>query len=79
MPLVQPRSLQLPDIRTYPRGRVYRVINEGYGLMPSYAVQLSLSDRWAVVAYVRALELSQSATLNDLPDDLKKAAQKALP
>jgi mono/diheme cytochrome c family protein len=79
MPLVRPRNLLLPRIRAYPPGRIYRVINEGYGLMPSYNVQLSLEDRWAVAAYVRALQLSQNVALSELPLDIASAARKALP
>ncbi|MGH9584911.1 MAG: c-type cytochrome, partial [Bryobacteraceae bacterium] len=47
---------------------LYQVIVNGYGAMGSYAYQIkSVSDRWAIVAYIRALELSRQATLNDVP------------
>ena len=78
MPLVQPRNLLLPQIKAYPPGRIYRVVNEGFGLMPPYNVQLTLEDRWAVVAYVRALQLSQDVALGDLPEDVQRAAREAL-
>ena len=52
-------------------GYFYQVISEGYGLMPSYAAEISPEDRWAVVAYVRALLLSQSATLDEAPPDIR--------
>lgn len=78
MPLVQPRSLHLDRILAYPPGRLYRVINEGYGLMASYHLQLSLAERWAVVAYVRALQLSQNARLAELPEPLQREAREAL-
>jgi hypothetical protein len=43
--------------------------------MPSYAESLSLSDRWAVVAFVRALQLSQNVPLAELPESLRQEAQ----
>jgi hypothetical protein len=42
-------------------------MTRGFGLMSDYAAQLSPADRWAIAAYVRALQLSQHATLEDLP------------
>lgn len=59
MPNVPARSLQLPRIRAYPVGRLFRVASEGYGLMHGYRAQLTTQDRWAVVAYVKALQHSQ--------------------
>ena len=42
-------------------------MTKGYGLMPSLVEQLPLEDRWAVAAYVKALQLSQHASINDVP------------
>lgn len=70
-----PPSLHEPRIRDYPAGRIYRVISLGYGLMPSYGAELHIRDRWAVVAYVQALQLSQYALLDALPDDLGREAR----
>lgn len=67
MRLRRPQSLQVARIKALPVGAVYRVILDGYGLMPSYAAQLDVTDRWAVVAYVKALELSQEVALTELP------------
>jgi hypothetical protein len=39
--------------------------------MPSYAGQVAVNDRWAIIAYVRALQLSQHATINDVPPDMR--------
>jgi len=78
MPLVPPRNLLLPQIRAYPPGRIFRVTTEGFGLMAPYDVQLTVRDRWAVVAYVRALQLSQGVALGDLPPDLQAKAREAL-
>jgi hypothetical protein len=49
-----------------PDGWYFQVISEGFGLMPSYASVLSVEDRWAIVVYLRALQLSQSARVEDL-------------
>jgi mono/diheme cytochrome c family protein len=48
-------------------GRYFRVVSEGFGLMPSYATALTVEERWAVVAYVRALQLSQRGRLEQAP------------
>ncbi len=50
-----------------PDGWYFQVMSEGFGLMPSYASVLPVEDRWAIVAYIRALQLSQSARLDQLP------------
>ena len=50
-----------------PLGHYFAVISHGYGAMPDYASQINTQDRWAVAAYIRALQLSQSATLQDVP------------
>jgi hypothetical protein len=43
------------------------VITNGFGAMPDYAAQITAGDRWAIVAYIRALQLSEHATLADVP------------
>ena len=48
-------------------GHFFHVITNGYGAMPDYSAQLTPADRWAVVAYIRALQLSQNATQEDVP------------
>jgi len=53
-------------------GHLFQVITEGYGLMPSYAAQLTAEDRWAVIAYLQALLRSQKATLADAPPDIQQ-------
>ena len=53
-------------------GHVFQVISEGYGLMASYAPELTPQERWAVVAYLQALRRSQSATLADAPPDIRQ-------
>jgi mono/diheme cytochrome c family protein len=78
MTIRPPPSLHEPRLREYPPGRMYQVITGGYGLMRSYATELSISDRWAVVAYVQALQLSQYAVLDGLPAELRKEADSWL-
>jgi mono/diheme cytochrome c family protein len=62
----QPSSYHIERLRNAPVGYFYNVITEGFGVMPSYAHQLTPEERWAVTAYIRALQLSQSARLADL-------------
>ena len=54
-------------LRNAPLGHFFSVMTNGYGAMPDYAAQLTPEDRWAVAAYVRALQLSQNATAADVP------------
>jgi mono/diheme cytochrome c family protein len=74
MRLRRPPSLHEERIRELPAGQLFRVIGEGYGLMPSYGAQLGYEDRWAVVAYVQALQLSQNVALAELPSALRQEA-----
>ncbi|ACG72083.1 conserved hypothetical protein [Anaeromyxobacter sp. K] len=74
MSLRRPPSLHL--YRDRPDGYIYQVITEGFGLMPSYAAEIPVQDRWAIVAYVRALQLSQNASLDQVPPDAREQLQK---
>lgn len=62
------QSLHIERLRNERAGYFYDVISRGFGAMPDYASQIPVRDRWAIVAYVRALQLSQSATLADVPE-----------
>lgn len=66
MSLRPPPSLHEPPVRALTDEQMFTVVTEGYGLMPSYAAALTPADRWAVVAYVRALERSQHVELDAL-------------
>ena len=57
-------------LRTIEDGYLYEVIARGVRTMPSYAQQIPVADRWAIVAYVRALQRSQDATAQDIPVDV---------
>ena len=50
-----------------PLGHFFHVITNGYGAMPDYSAQVTTEDRWAIVAYIKALQLSQSAQPSDVP------------
>ena len=63
-----PPSYHIERLRQAPPGYLYDVITNRFGAMQDYAAQISVRDRWAIVAYVRALQLSQNATLNDVPE-----------
>lgn len=78
MALRQPPSLLVPPASTDAVGEQFQTVVNGYGLMPSYRVQLGIHDAWAVVAYLGALRLSQRARLRDLPADVRdRLAQEA--
>lgn len=62
-----PPSLHTGELRRHPLGHFVRVMTLGYGAMPQYAKQVSAGDRWAIAAYIRALQLSQHAVLAELP------------
>jgi cytochrome c553 len=64
----RPPSYHIDRLRQAPAGRFFAVITNGYGAMYSYASRVSPEDRWRIAAYIRALQLSQSATLGDVPD-----------
>jgi len=55
-----------------PPGFFYQAITLGYGLMPSFSGEIPVDERWAVVAYVQALQLSQNAPVNSLPADVQR-------
>jgi mono/diheme cytochrome c family protein len=63
----QPPSFHDPRLRMAEPGYFFDVMTNGFGAMPDYRAQLPARDRWAVVAYIRALQLSQQATATDVP------------
>lgn len=65
----KPPSYHIDRLRQAANGYIYDVISNGFGAMPDYAAQIQPRDRWAIVAYVRALQLSQNASLNDVPPE----------
>lgn len=67
-----PPSFHQDRLRAEPNGYVYDVITNGFGAMYSYSAQIPPRDRWAIVAYLRALQLSRNAPVNELPAGLKE-------
>lgn len=64
-----PPSYHIDRLRQVPNGYIYDVITTGFGAMPDYAAQIQPSDRWAIVSYVRALQLAHNAKIDDVPAD----------
>jgi Cytochrome C oxidase, cbb3-type, subunit III len=75
----RPPSYHIPRLRSVPVGHLFAVASEGYGSMPSYAGQISPRDRWAIVAYIRALQLSQHFPADKLTAEMKKEMASATP
>ena len=67
----RPPTYHQERLRGAPVGHFFDVITNGFGAMPSYSAQVPVSDRWAIIAYIRALQLSQHATINDVPADMR--------
>jgi hypothetical protein len=70
-----------PSLHRYtdrPAGYIYEVIVKGFGMMASYAAELTVEERWAIVAYIRALQLSQGTPAAELPPDVRQRLE-ALP
>lgn len=63
-----PANYHTPRLREVTDGYLYKVITEGKGLMGSYGTSIKPEDRWAVVAYVRALQRAGNATIHDVPE-----------
>jgi len=57
-------------------GYIFEVISHGFGMMASYAAELTVEERWAVVAYVRALQVSQSVPVSELPPDVRRQLEQ---
>ena len=63
----RPPSYHIDRLRQAPVGHFFDVITNGFGAMSDYRDQVPVADRWAIVAYIRALQLSEHATLADVP------------
>jgi mono/diheme cytochrome c family protein len=72
---VAPKNYHSDDMRQQPVGRIYNTIAHGVRTMPAYGKQVSVLDRWAIVAYVKALQRSQHAEPNDMPKAEKDKIQ----
>jgi hypothetical protein len=63
----QPPSFHIDRLRKAPIAYFFDVDTNGFGVMPDYAAQVAVRDRWCIAAYIRALQLSQNATSGDIP------------
>jgi mono/diheme cytochrome c family protein len=63
----RPPSFHEPRLRQAPLGHFYDVMTNGFGVMPDYAAQVAPQDRWAIAAYIRALQFSQNPAANAVP------------
>jgi len=75
----QPETFHQSRLRVQPAGYFYDVITNGFGVMPDYAGQIAVRDRWAIVAYVWALQISQNATLADVPPERRSELDQVAP
>jgi mono/diheme cytochrome c family protein len=75
----KPPSFHVERLRQTPVGYFYDVITNGFGAMPDYAAQVPPRERWAIVAYVRALQLSQHARLQDVPAEKRAELERSVP
>ena len=64
----QPPSFHIDRLKDAAVGYYFDVMTHGFGVMPGYAEQIVPADRWAITSYIRALQLSQAATLADVPE-----------
>jgi mono/diheme cytochrome c family protein len=67
----RPPSYHIDRLRNSADGYYFDVMTNGFGAMASYAGRIDVSDRWAIVAYIRALQLSENAVLDDVPESLR--------
>ena len=68
----RPPSFHIPRLRQAPIGHLFAVMSAGYGAMPAYDDLIAPLDRWAIAAYIRALQLSQYAPVAELPAEMRE-------
>lgn len=76
---VPPASLHDPNVRARPEGHLFNTVSNGIRTMAAYGSQIPVEDRWAIVAYVRALQRSQSATIDDVPFEERAQVRQGAP
>ena len=75
----EPPTYHSDRLRAAPAGYFFDVMTRGFGVMLPYASRLPPEDRWAIVAYIRALQLSQHATLADVPETERPRLESEVP
>ena len=73
----QPPSFHSERLRNAPVGHFFQVITHGYGVMYPFGSRITPEDRWAIISYIRALQLSQNATTNQIEPSDKTQLEKA--
>lgn len=73
---IPPPSFHQDRIRDMKDGNLFEIVSGGIRNMPSYAHQISVDDRWAIIAYLRALQRSQNASVDDIPADRRLEVQR---
>lgn len=73
-----PSSYHVDRLRAMPVGYFYDVVTSGFGAMSDYSAQVAPADRWAIAAYVRALQYSQYAPAADVPEDKRPELEKSV-
>jgi mono/diheme cytochrome c family protein len=68
----QPPSYHIDRLRAAPIGHFFDVVTNGFGAMPSYSDQITPQDRWAIVAYIRALQFSQHVPVSEVPSEKRR-------
>lgn len=76
--LKRPPSYHIDRLRQVPIGYFYDVITNGFGAMQDYSAQVAPRDRWAIAAYIRVLQYSQLASINDVPPDVRQELNNQL-
>jgi len=74
----RPPSYHTDQLRQKPVGYFYDVITNGFGAMQDYSAQIAPRDRWAIAAYIRVLQYSQLASINDVPQDVRQELNNEL-
>jgi mono/diheme cytochrome c family protein len=72
----QPSSFHIDRLRDAPDGYFFDIISNGFGAMQDYGAQIPPADRWAIVSYVRALQLSQYAPIDAVPEDVRTSLEE---
>ncbi len=78
MSLRGPPTLVDDKVRAYTVQQIFTVATEGYGYMPTYAAEIAPNDRWAIAYYIKALQLSQHASIDDVPADKRGELDKPI-
>jgi mono/diheme cytochrome c family protein len=75
----KPPSYHIERLHDAPPGHFFDVMTNGFGAMGRYSTQIEPRDRWAIVAYIRALQVSQNATLDNVPPEQRASLKEAAP